>query len=79
VVRIGGSHRVWREKVNELINRDKAGLDIFSLRDERREEFDNRDVIAQEIVAAEATPRTVRESDADLVREGIKNQEGRKA
>jgi hypothetical protein len=56
VVRIGGSHRVWREKVNELINRDKAGLDIFWLRDERREEFDNREIIAQEIVADRSHP-----------------------
>jgi hypothetical protein len=42
--------------VNELINRDKSRLDIFWLRDERREEFDNHDVIAQEIVADRKPP-----------------------
>jgi type I restriction enzyme M protein len=39
--------------VNELINRDKAGLDIFWLHDKRLEESDNLpdpDVLAQEIV-----------------------------
>jgi hypothetical protein len=34
----------------------KAGLDIFWLRNERREEFDNRDVIAQGIVADRSHP-----------------------
>jgi len=38
---------------DELINRDKASLDIFWLRDERLEDSDNLpdpDVLAQEIV-----------------------------
>jgi len=44
----------WRAyDYDELINRDNASLDIFWLRDESLEEFDNLpdpDVLAQEIV-----------------------------
>ncbi|MDX1411717.1 MAG: hypothetical protein R3351_06140, partial [Nitrospirales bacterium] len=44
----------WRSyEYDELINRDKASLDIFWLKDESLEESDNLpdpDVIAQEIV-----------------------------
>jgi type I restriction enzyme M protein len=44
-----------RVRLEELINRDKASLDSFRLRDESLEESDNLpdpDVLAQEIVEA---------------------------
>ena len=54
----------------ELINRDKASLDIFWLRDESLEESDNLpdpDVLAQEIVEdLEAALEQFREIAADL-------------
>jgi type I restriction enzyme M protein len=61
----------WRVyDYDELINRDKASLDIFWLRDESLEESDNLpdpDVLAQEIVAdLEAALEQFREIAADL-------------
>ena len=61
----------WRAyDYEELINRDKASLDIFWLRDESLEESDNLpdpDVIAQEIVEdLEAALEQFREIAADL-------------
>ena len=50
---MGGCGRSRTYDYEELINRDKAGLDIFWLRDESLEESDNLpdpDVLAQEIV-----------------------------
>jgi hypothetical protein len=61
--------------VNELINRDKAGLDIVWLRDERREEFDNCDVIAQEIVADRKSLSNTSAKSVRLGREATVNQE----
>ena len=66
-----------------FFNRDKAKLDILWLRYENLEESANLpdpDVLAQEIIEdLEAALEQFCESDADLVREGIKNQEVRKA
>ena len=61
----------WRAyDYDELINRDKASLDIFWLRDESLEESDNlpdSDVLAQEIVEdLEAALEQFREIAADL-------------
>jgi type I restriction enzyme M protein len=61
----------WRAyDYEELINRDKASLDIFWLRDESLEESDNLpdpDVLAQEIVEdLEAALEQFREIAADL-------------
>jgi type I restriction enzyme M protein len=61
----------WRAyEYEELINRDKASLDIFWLRDESLEESDNLpdpDVLAQEIVEdLEAALEQFREIAADL-------------
>jgi len=61
----------WRSyEYDELINRDKASLDIFWLRDESLEESDNLpdpDVLAQEIVEdLEAALEQFREIAADL-------------
>jgi type I restriction enzyme M protein len=61
----------WRAyDFDELINRDKASLDIFWLRDESLEESDNLpdpDVLAQEIVEdLEAALEQFREIAADL-------------
>jgi type I restriction enzyme M protein len=61
----------WRAyKYDELINRDKASLDIFWLRDESLEESDNLpdpDVLAQEIVEdLEAALEQFREIANDL-------------
>src|SRR5437867_241254 len=61
----------WRAyDYDELINRDKASLDIFWLRDESLEESDNLpdpDVLAQEIVEdLEAALEQFREIAADL-------------
>jgi type I restriction enzyme M protein len=61
----------WRAYAyDELINRDKASLDIFWLRDESLEESDNLpepDVLAQEIVEdLEAALEQFREIAADL-------------
>jgi type I restriction enzyme M protein len=72
--------RTWSEKnldgrwhaydYDELINRDKASLDIFWLRDESLEESDNLpdpDVLAQEIVEdLEAALEQFREIAVDL-------------
>ena len=59
-----------RTTYDELINRDKASLDIFWLRDESLEESDNLpdpDVLAQEIVEdLEAALEQFREIAADL-------------
>jgi hypothetical protein len=76
---------LWREEmgIGWFFNRDKAKLDILWLRYENLEESANlpdRDVLAQEIVEdLESALEQFCESDADLVREGIKNQEVRKA
>jgi type I restriction enzyme M protein len=61
----------WRAyEYDELINRDKASLDIFWLRDESLEESDNLpdpDLLAQEIVEdLEAALEQFREIAADL-------------
>jgi type I restriction enzyme M protein len=61
----------WRAyDYDELINRDKASLDIFWLRDESLEESDNLpdpDVLAQEIVEdLEAALEQFREIASDL-------------
>ena len=61
----------WRAyDYEELVNRDKASLDIFWLRDESLEESDNLpdpDVLAQEIVEdLEAALEQFREIAADL-------------
>jgi type I restriction enzyme M protein len=61
----------WRAyEYEELINRDKASLDIFWLRDESLEESDNLpdpDVLAQEIVEdLEAALEQFREIASDL-------------
>jgi type I restriction enzyme M protein len=63
----------WRAyDYEELINRDKASLDIFWLRDESLEESDNLpdpDILAQEIVEdLEAALEQFREIAADLGR-----------
>ena len=59
----------------ELINRDKASLDIFWLRDESLEDSDNLpdpDVLAQEIVDdLEAALEQFREITADLGGESV--------
>ena len=65
----------WRAYAyDELINRDKASLDIFWLRDESLEESDNLpdpDVLAQEIVEdLEAALEQFREIAADLGQTG---------
>ena len=69
----------WRAyDYEELINRDKAGLDIFWLRDESLEESDNLpdpDVLAQEIVEdLEAALEQFREIATDLGVEGSKTE-----
>jgi type I restriction enzyme M protein len=61
----------WREyDYEDLINRDKASLDSFRLRDESLEESDNLpdpDVLAQEIVEdLEAALEQFREIASDL-------------
>ena len=61
----------WRAyDYDELINRDKASLDIFWLRDESLEDSDNLpdpDILAQEIVDdLEAALEQFREIAADL-------------
>jgi type I restriction enzyme M protein len=61
----------WRGyDYKELINRDKAGLDIFLLRDESLEDSDNLpdpDVLAREIVDdLEAALEQFREIMTDL-------------
>ena len=57
---------------DRLVNRDKASLDIFWLRDESLEESDNLpdpDVLAQEIVEdLEAALEQFRETASDLGR-----------
>jgi len=62
----------------ELINRDKAGLDIFWLRDESLEDSDNLpdpDVLAQEIVEdLEAALEQFREIMTDLGRDDIERK-----
>ena len=64
----GGRWRAY--DYDELINRDKASLDIFWLRDESLEESDNLpdpDVLAQEIVDdLEAALEQFREIASDL-------------
>ena len=69
----------WRAyDYEELINRDKASLDIFWLRDESLEESDNLpdpDVLAQEIVEdLEAALEQFREIATDLGVEGSKTE-----
>jgi type I restriction enzyme M protein len=66
----------WRAyDYDDLINRDKASLDIFWLRDESLEESDNLpdpDVLAQEIVDdLEAALEQFREIAADLVKTAV--------
>ena len=61
----------WRAyDYEELVNRDKASLDIFWLRDESLEESDNLpdpDILAQEIVEdLEAALEQFREIAGDL-------------
>ena len=62
----------------ELINRDKASLDIFWLRDESLEESDNlpdSDVLAQEIVDdLEAALEQFREIASDLGGGGVETK-----
>jgi len=69
----------WRSyDYEELINRDKASLDIFWLRDESLEESDNLpdpDVLAQEIVEdLEAALEQFREIATDLGARGAANK-----
>ena len=70
-----GNDGRWRAYAyDELINRDKAGLDIFWLRDESLEDFDNLpapDVLAQEIVEdLEAALEQFRKIVTDLTEGG---------
>jgi type I restriction enzyme M protein len=70
----------WRAyNYEELINRDKASLDIFWLRDETLEESDNPpdpDVLAQEIVEdLEAAFEQFREIAADLRVNSVSEQD----
>jgi type I restriction enzyme M protein len=70
----------WRAyDYEELLNRDKASLDIFWLRDESLEESDNLpdpDVLAQEIVEdLETALEQFREIAADLGAEHVNPKE----
>jgi hypothetical protein len=70
----------WRAyDYEELINRDKTGLDIFWLRDASLEESDNLpdpDVLAQEIVEdLEAALEQFREIAVDLRANSVSEQD----
>jgi type I restriction enzyme M protein len=71
----------WRAyDYEELINRDKASLDIFWLRDESLEDSDNLpdpDVLAQEIVDdLEAALEQFREIATDLAGQAVETKKG---